>query len=179
MVPLAGKDKFTAGAVWTLVGAFCVHFVIGSQYAWGTMAIYFVGYFRTETNNLDANMSQFYMVLPLIVIVSTFVFPVGMATAKKFGSRPVVLLGGLILVLSVIISSFMTSTSAFFVFYAIGFGIGKGFLYPAPLVAGWSHLECRRGLVSGVIVSGLGVGSFTFGLLFSLLVNPENEAPVM
>ena len=49
---------------------------MGSQYAWGAMAVYIVGYFRS-VGNLDANMSQFYLVLPLIVITSTFVFPAG------------------------------------------------------------------------------------------------------
>lgn len=61
----------------------------------------------------------------------------------------------------------------------MGFGIGKGFLYPAPLKAGWSHLEGRRGLVSGIIVSGLGIGSFSFGMLVSYLTNPDNLEPIM
>jgi hypothetical protein len=53
----------------------------------------------------------------------------------------------------------------FFVLYAVGFGIGKGFLYPAPLVAGWSHLPGRKGFVSGIIVSGLGIGALVFGII--------------
>jgi hypothetical protein len=57
--------------------------------------------------------------------------------------------------------------------------VGKGFLYPAPLEAGWSHLEDRKGLVSGIIVSGLGIGSFIFGMLTSWLVNPQNLTPTM
>ena len=38
--------------------------------------------------------------------------------------------------------------------------MGKGFLYPAPLNAGWSHLPGRKGFVSGIVVSGLGMGAF-------------------
>lgn len=53
----------------------------------------------------------------------------------------------------------------FFILYAVGFGIGKGFLYPAPLVAGWSHLLGRKGFVSGIIVSGLGIGALVFGII--------------
>ena len=58
--------------------------------------------------------------------------------------------------------------------YAVGFGIGKGFLYPAPLNAGWSHLPGRKGFVSGVVVSGLGVGALIFSLITKQILNPEN-----
>lgn len=43
-----GYDKCTFRAVLTLIGAFMVHLVVGSQYAWGNMAPYFVGYFREQ-----------------------------------------------------------------------------------------------------------------------------------
>ena len=155
-----------------------MHFVVGSQYAWGAMAIYIVGYFRM-IGNLEANMSQFYLVLPLIVIVSTVFFPLGMETARHFGSRTAVAIGGTIIVLTTFCSTFTSSPTAFFIVYAVGFGIGKGFLYPAPLVAGWSHLEDRKGLVSGMIVSGLGFGAFSFGLIVSFIVNPDNLVPQM
>lgn len=151
--------------------------MVGSQYAWGAMAIYIVGYFRS-VGNLDANMSQFYLVLPLIVITSTVFFPIGMSLAKNLGSRTVVAIGGTITITTTLVSSFTTNPFAFFMLYAVGFGIGKGFLYPAPLVAGWSHLQDRKGVVSGVIVSGLGIGAFSFGLIVSFLVNPDNLQPI-
>lgn len=59
-------------------------------------------------------------------------------------------------------------------FYAGGFGIGKGFIYPAPLRATWSHLPGRKGMVSGIIVSGLGLGAFIYGIIIQKLVNPNN-----
>jgi len=49
----AGYDKFTCASVSTLIGAFCVHFCIGGQYAWGTISPYFAGYFRD--NGVDTN----------------------------------------------------------------------------------------------------------------------------
>ena len=124
-------------------------------------------------------MSQFYLVLPLIVITSTVFFPIGMEVARRFGSRTAVAIGGTVTVSTTFFSTFATSPSAFFMIYAVGFGIGKGFLYPAPLVAGWSHLEDRKGLVSGIIVSGLGFGAFSFGLIASFIVNPDNLVPQM
>jgi hypothetical protein len=161
LVGRVGYDKFTPAAVATLIGAFCVHLVIGSQYAWGNMSPYIVGYFRNL--GFDSNMSQFYMVLPLIVIISTLFFPLGMRLSTQINSRFVVFTGGIIVVISVLLSSLAVNTVTFFSLYAMGFGVGKGFLYPAPLKAGWSHLPGRKGLVSGLIVSGMGIGSFLFG----------------
>ena len=83
------------------------------------------------------------MVLPLIVIVSTIVFPLGMHMASTVGSRLTVALGGTITITTTFLSSLTVNPLAFFALYALGFGIGKGFLYPAPLKAGWSHLEQR------------------------------------
>ena len=137
-----------------------------------------MSYFRL-IGNPEANMSQFYLVLPLIVIISIVVFPIGMEMAKKVGARLTVSLGATITILSTFASSFATTPVLFFALYAIGFGIGKGFLYPAPLNAGWSHLEERKGLVSGIIVSGLGIGAFSFGLIVSFVVNPDNAKAEM
>jgi OFA family oxalate/formate antiporter-like MFS transporter len=66
----------------------------------------------------------------------------------------------------------------FFILYAVGFGVGKGFIYPAPLRATWSHLPGRKGLVSGVITAGLGFGAFIYGLIINFIVNPNNIKPI-
>ncbi len=36
----------------------------------------------------------------------------------------------------------------------------------------------RKGLASGVIVSGMGIGAFIFGLVTQDIVNPDNAQPV-
>jgi hypothetical protein len=58
-----------------------------------------------------------------------------------------------------------SNPAVFFIFYPIGFGFGKGLLYPASLFAAWSHLSGRKGLTSGIIVSGMGIGAFIFGIV--------------
>ena len=102
----AGYDKFTLKAVTTLIGAFCVHLTIGSQYAWGSIAPYTVGYFRDM--GIETNMSQFYMVLPLIVIMSTLFFPIGTRLTPLIGSKAVILIGGLCCVVFTALSTVST-----------------------------------------------------------------------
>ena len=98
----------------------------------------------------------------------------GMHVSNKYGSRWSVLIGGSIILISLAICMTTKQPIAFFVFYAGGFGIGKGFIYPAPLRATWSHLPGRKGMVSGIIVSGLGLGAFIYGIVIQKLVNPNN-----
>lgn len=172
----AGIDKFTPKAVLTLVGSWLAHTVVGSQYAWGNMSPYIVSYFRNQGK--EATASQFYAILPLIVVVSTFIFPFGMKLSSKIGSRRVVLVGAILLCVSTYVVSVFLYPLTFFFVWAVGFGIAKGFLYPAPLRASWSHLPGRKGFVSGAIVSGLGFGAFIYGIVVNRLVNPDNLQPV-
>lgn len=58
--------------------------------------------------------------------------------------------------------------------FAIGFGIMKGAIQAGTLRAGWSHLPKRKGLVSGIIISGYGFGAAFFSMLFELLANPDD-----
>lgn len=85
------------------------------------------------------------------------------------------MIGGCIAISSVFLASTMTNPTYFFIIFSVGFGTGKGFLYPTALQAGWSQLPGRKGMVSGLIVSGVGIGAFVFGLLTTYVVNPNNE----
>lgn len=110
-------------------------------------------------------------------MTSTIVWPFGMWLAGEIGSRRVIFIGGIFVVGMTYLSAQASSVISFFILYGLGFGIGKGFLYPAPLKAGWSHLPGRKGFVSGFVVSGLGIGSFIFGIVAKNIVNPDNLAP--
>lgn len=175
--PIEGFDKFTPRAISTLIGSWLIHIVVGSQYAWGNMSPYIVSYYK----NLGftwVNDSLFYAILPLIVLISMLTFPIGMYTSSIYGSRRPIIFGGVIVCSSIFVTSVVHHPYVFFIFFAGGFGIGKGFLYPAPLKASWSHLPGRKGFVSGSIVSGLGLGAFVYGIVVNLLVNPNNIMPI-
>jgi OFA family oxalate/formate antiporter-like MFS transporter len=101
-----------------------------------------------------------------------------MYVSNTLGSRTSIFIGGLIICASITATAYTNLPIIFFIFYAIGFGIGKGFIYPAPLRATWSHLPGRKGLVSGVITAGLGFGAFLYGLIVNYIVNPNNIKPI-
>jgi hypothetical protein len=48
-----------------------------------------------------------------------------------------------------------------------------------PLVCCWEHFPEKRGLVTGIIESAYGLGSFIFSLISTALVNPDNAKPLI
>ena len=42
----------------------------------------------------------------------------------------------------------------------------------------WDYFPNSRGLVSGILVCGLGFGNFLFNSISTLIMNPNNEKPV-
>ena len=58
--------------------------------------------------------------------------------------------------------------------YSICFGICNGQGYTIPLKICWDLFPNNRGMVTGVITFGFGIGSFAFGILSTLLINPNN-----
>ena len=74
----------------------------------------------------------------------------------------------------VYLCSFIESPTAFIYCYSSAFGVGKALMYSAALQAGWSHLQERIGMVSGLIICGFGFGGFIFGIIMNLLCNPDN-----
>jgi hypothetical protein len=42
----------------------------------------------------------------------------------------------------------------------------------------WSHLPKRKGLASGIVLSGYGAGAAVFGMFFQIMANPNNIEPL-
>jgi len=80
--PRAGKDKLTPAAILTLIGGMTLQIMIGTQFAWGNISPYVTGYYRDQGSSV--RLTDFYSVLPVIVIFSTLAFPVGMYLAEKY-----------------------------------------------------------------------------------------------
>jgi len=60
-----------------VLGSWGILLIIGAQLSWGNMSTYIASYFYHLGG--DVTMEEFYIVQPLIVVVATFLFPVGMS----------------------------------------------------------------------------------------------------
>lgn len=63
----------------------------------------------------------------------------------------------------------------FTVTFAVSFGIANGLGYTMPLKICWDLFPNKKGMVTGVIICGFGVGSFVFGIVSTILINPANQ----
>ena len=173
------NKHFTKRVILTLIGCFLMQSILGAQYVWGNILPYCSGYYRLNMGT-NVTMAQFYTVFPIIMIVSTVLFPVGMKLAGVYGPKALMTLGACLMVVSIYTASLMDNPFFFYLIFAVGFGLGKGLVYPSSFKVGWMVLPGRKGFVSGVVVSGLSLGAFFYGILANKLVNPDNlsAAPI-
>merc|ERR1711971_374051 len=85
-------------------------------------------------------------------------------------SRPVIFLGAIGGATSVYYCSMIKqSPHTFVIAYSAGLGILKGFFKQSAIRAALSHLSERKGLVTGLILSGHAFGGVMYTLFFSRL----------
>lgn len=78
--------------------------------------------------------------------------------------------------LSMVVASVMLAQSffQFTIIFGVGYGFCNGIAYTVPLKICWDIYPEQKGMVSGVIICGFGVGSFIFSFISTMLVNPLN-----
>jgi MFS family permease len=99
--------------------------------------------------------------------------PLGAMLVKKIGASGTLLIGGLVFSSAVFLSSFAKTLFSFLLCYSFLIGSGIGIAYTAPMTAGWKWMPKSKGLISGAILTGFGMGGFIFNLIGTKLVNPK------
>lgn len=139
---------------WTVVlAALSINLVLGVLYAWGVMAKALVGQWH---------WSKTEAALPFTV--STAAFAIMMIFAgrlqDKIGPRVVVMLGGIILGVGLILSSFAQTPLVMVLTFGVigGLGIGLGYSATTPPCIKWFP-PARKGLITGIVVSGVGLAA--------------------
>lgn len=164
----------------TLIAGYILLVLSGLALCLGAVLPYIVSLYRMHLK-YDVNYDTFQPMQALTEIFASVSFPISNYLIDKHfrrHSRPVILLGGL-LGLSLLFFSVALHVSphVFLLMYASGNGIVKGFFKQSSLVAGWSHLGGKKGLVSGVILSGYGVGGAFFSIYYNMRVDSLGENP--
>jgi MFS family permease len=96
------------------------------------------------------------------LLVYTVSAPLVGALIDRVGPRKVVLPGIIVLCIGLGLSGFVRSLTQLYVTYGLVAGFGAAFISIIAYSAVLSHwFERRRGLASGIAVSGMGVGTFT------------------
>ncbi|ORY44406.1 MFS general substrate transporter [Rhizoclosmatium globosum] len=145
---------------WLVVlGSFVAHFLVyGMVYSFGV----YNSYYR------DLGVGSGYQVAMIgsVGIASIdFLGLISSSVAERFGFRPVIFVGTIVMALGLLLSSFTTSLPLLILTQGIVFGIGASFVYlPAVSLPSQWFLK-RRGLATGIAVSGSGFGGLCWSRL--------------
>ncbi len=138
------------GIIVTLAGL-GVNLVLGVLYAWGVMSAALIdklGWTATQTQ------------LPYMMACACFALsmvPAG-RLQDKFGPRPVIMGAALLAGIGFLLAGATLTVVGLTIFFGLIFGIGMGLGYAAPTPAAvkWFGPD-KRGLISGIVVSGFGL----------------------
>lgn len=146
-----------------VVAAIIVQMCLGAVYAFSVLVPPLeaeFGWSRIET-------SPAFTIALLVFALS--MIPAGRLQDRK-GPAIVATLGGILLVVGMVLSSFTSSLMWFYVSYGIVGGLGLGLAYVTPIATCVKWFPDKKGLITGLAVFGFGAGSIVFSPLWTYLI---------
>lgn len=115
----------------------------------------------------------------ILLAVLTFGSTIGGRLSDKYSPRPVLIGGGIIIFIGFFLASFYTPNYAWLIYLTYGVlgGFGMGALYSTTIATCQKWFPDKRGFISGVIVSALGLGSAVFTIIAAKGFTPWTPAP--
>ena len=159
---------------WYVVGAaFALVFSgFGCTYAFGA-------FFLPLASSFEATRAEVSAVFSYAVAVIFISGALSGQLADRFGPRPVVLLGVIAMIAGLLGAAGATSLARVSVNFMLGLGIGVGFVYVPAIGAVQRWFDRRRGLASGIALTGIGLGTLVMPLLVASLLTTMNWRGVM
>src|SRR6056297_1049668 len=156
--------KVTKGWVVTFAGL-GVNLVLGVLYAWGIISAALI-----DQLGWSATMTQ----VPYLVACAIFALSMipGGKIQDRFGPKPVIMAAAVLAGLGFIMSGLFLTVIGLTTFFGIIFGLGMGMGYAAPTPAAvkWFSPK-KRGLISGIVVSGFGLAPVYIAPLTNFLLS--------
>ena len=152
--------------VFALIAAVAIQLTVGIAYIW---SVFQTGIADSIFGGDHAAAGlTFSLVLALLAIGSV----VGGKLAAKFSTHRVVLIGGLILSAGFFLASFVTENNSWLLWltYGVMGGLGMGFTYSTTIACVQKWYPHKKGLVTGIIVSAIGMGGVVFTPIIESLI---------
>src|SRR6202034_3202611 len=134
-----------------VLGVICMASVANLQYGW-TLFV----------NPIDAQYhwgrAAIQVAFTILVLIETWLVPIEGYLVDRFGPRPVVLGGGILVGLAWMLNSVADSLPLLYFAAALG-GIGTGSVYGTCVGNALKWFPGRRGLAAGITASGFGAGA--------------------
>ena len=149
---------------WVVAAAFAITFLgFGSAYT-------FSAFLEQLQRDFGASRDSVSLVFSLAGFLYFGLGIVSGPLADRFGSRPLVLIGMILLGLGLALASAAQNLIEVYAAYGLGVGLGMGCAYVPAIGAVQRWFVRRRGFASGLAVAGIGVGTLVMPPLASLLI---------
>jgi len=118
------------------------------------------------------NSSAFLSILPFMVFLAFFAILMffGGRLMEKLGPRNVGIIGGIIVGLGWLLSSFATNIWFLTMTYGVIAGSGVGLVYGCPIAVGAKWFPDKKGLAVGLIVAGFGGSALITGKIANAMI---------
>ncbi|MCL2848253.1 MAG: OFA family MFS transporter [Firmicutes bacterium] len=162
--------KISGKRAGVVVATVCIQLTIGIAYIWsafqgGITEGLFAG------NNALAGLT-FSLLLASLTISSVF----GGKLATRFSTRAVIIAGGIMVAIGFFSASFVTYNTRWLLWLTYGVigGAGMGFTYTPSLACVQKWFPHKKGLITGVVVTALGLGTVIFTPLVEFMIYSFN-----
>ena len=134
-----------------VAGVICMAMIANLQYGWTV----FVGPIDAKYHWGKAAIQ---LTFTLFILLETWLVPFEAYLADRFGPRPLVMIGGVMIGFSWILYSWANTLTLLYIGAMIG-GIGTGLVYGTCIGNALKWFQTRRGLAAGVTAAGFGAGA--------------------
>ncbi len=158
------RKMFEPGWIVVLAGL-GVNLALGVLYAWGVISAALI-----DQLGWSATATQ----IPYMVACAVFALSMvpGGRLQDKYGPRPVIMAAAVFAGVGFLLSGVVMTPVGLTAFFGVVFGIGMGMGYAAPTPAAVKWFSrTKRGLISGIVVSGFGLAPVYIAPLTSWLLD--------
>lgn len=152
------------------------------MYLWGIISVYTTSYYRIITNNPNFTQQRADIVFPLQLLgqVTLFLYqaisiPIAGRMFRRTNPRFVCMICGVIMSITLYMSSYSGRFSVFAGMYGLMAGIVIGFIYIYPIAHCYNYFPHKKSTVSGFIISASGIGTMIFAFMAYNTLNPKNQ----
>ncbi|GAB6028337.1 hypothetical protein CHUAL_002510 [Chamberlinius hualienensis] len=142
------------------------------------MAPYIASYYQNY-RKIPLKLSEMSYVYAAMVASQGLLMSLGGLLERRLGARWASVMGCVILSSGVTLTHFTVNMDFIYVIitYGVMFGVGISLSYISLISCGMKWFPEQRGLVSGIIVAGFGLGALIFNPIQTEFLNPENVLP--
>lgn len=134
-----------------ILGVLCMTMIANLQYGWTLFVNPIASKFGWE-------LAAIQWAFTIFVLTETWLIPFEGYLEDRFGPRPLVLFGGIMVAIAWVMNAYADSLTMFYIAQAIG-GIGAGAVYGTCVGNALKWFPDRRGFAAGLTAAGFGMGS--------------------